>query len=127
MFHLASDFENQLPNVSDLHNLCCIPVLIDNIRHTLNAVAYLQWGLVGHVPQLTFSLFNVILNKHVAYLSCSYYTLTHNLEVVAALCSRESLFAQGVYRLQYKHPCTGETSALRLIQKNIVNRKGTLY
>ena len=40
MFHLASDFENQLPNASDWHNPCCIPVLIDNIRDTLNVSCF---------------------------------------------------------------------------------------
>ena len=43
----------------------------------LLAVVYLQWGLVGHVPHQLSELSVYILNKHVAYLSCSCYTRTH--------------------------------------------------
>ena len=44
---------------------------------------------------LTFSLFNFILNKHVAYLSFSCYIHANNLEVVAMLCSHKSIFCVG--------------------------------
>ena len=40
MFHLASDFENQVPNAGDWHNPCCIYALLDNIRDTLNVSCF---------------------------------------------------------------------------------------
>ena len=52
-------------------------------------------GPSGACAPLTFSLLNVILNKHVAYLSCSCYTHMNNLEVVVTLCSHESIFHAG--------------------------------
>ena len=41
---------------------------------------------------LTFSLLNVILNKRVAYLSCSCCTYMNNLEVVITLHGHKSIF-----------------------------------
>ena len=42
-------------------------------------------GLSGAYASLTFSLLIVVLNIHVAYLSCSWYTHMNNLEVAAML------------------------------------------
>ena len=56
-----------------------------------------QWGMC-----LTnfHSLLNVILNKHVTYLSCSCYThMNNNLEVVAMLCSHKFIFRAVLYCL----------------------------
>ena len=52
-------------------------------------------GPSGACAPLTFSLLNVILNNHIAYLFCSCYKCMHSLEVVATLCSDESLFHAG--------------------------------
>ena len=64
------------------------------------SVVYLQWGLVGHV----LTIFQFILNKHVAYLSCSCYKCIHSLEGIATLCSDESLIHTGCLLLAVLMP-----------------------
>ena len=49
----------------------------------------------GACAPLTFSLLNVILNKRIAYLSCSCYKYMNNFEVVVTLCSHGSIFHVG--------------------------------
>ena len=49
-------------------------------------------GPSGTCAPLTFSLLNLIVNKHIAYLTCSCYTHMNNLELVATLCSHKSIF-----------------------------------
>ena len=58
-------------------------------------------------------LYGFMLNKHVTYLSCSCYMHMNNLEVVATsrYVVTGPFSVQGVYCLQYKHLCPGETSA----------------
>ena len=51
----------------------------------------------GACTSLTFSLLNVILNKHVTYLSCSCYTHMNNLEMLAMLCSHKFIFHTALY------------------------------
>ena len=59
--------------------------------------------------------YNVLLNKQVTYLSCSCYTHINNLEVVAMLCSHESIFSERVYSISSR---AGESSATRNSQGN---------
>ena len=51
--------------------------------------SWAQWDMC---PTNFKFLLNVILNKCVAYLSCSCYMHMNNLVVVATLCSHESIF-----------------------------------
>ena len=83
----------------------------------VHTVAYLQSvGPRGACAPLTFSFtHNVLLNKQVTYLSCSCFMHMNNLEVVAKLCSHESIFSAG---LTVQAPALVRSSAMRNSQRN---------
>ena len=68
---------------------------------TAGASGVFTVGPSGTCAPLTFTLLNVILNKHIVYLFCSCYMhIMNNLDVhvVVTLCSHESVFHAGYCR-----------------------------
>ena len=64
------------------HDIVLICLLICHVSYWSNGSGISTVGPSEACVPLTFSLLNVILNKHIFYFSCSCHTHMNNLEVV---------------------------------------------